>query len=381
MKTVSLFNVVNTPEMEATAIEVMRSGRIANGTYVPAFEAGLTKLLDQQNIVSTIDMSSAIHLALSLAGVRAGDDILTSAFACMSTNSPIATLGARPIWVDMAASSAYVDVDAFEAAITPQTKAAILYHLAGYPGPAKKIAEICKKYSIVLIEDCNNALLATIDGKHVGGFGDFAVYSFYPNRQINTTEGGALVCKDPAHALRARKLRRFGIDATTFRANTGEINEASVIPEAGWSIGLNNLCSAIGCEQLHSVAERMIKTRNHAAWLIEKLSAIPEVTLLHELPGSQPSYWALLMQVEDRDAVLELIKAQGVLASKLHQRNDIYTCFTPSLHNLPNTTELQRTLIALPCGWWLTQADLKRIVQALKNALRNSSPVLYKAHP
>jgi dTDP-4-amino-4,6-dideoxygalactose transaminase len=378
MKTVSLFTAINTSEMEAAAIEVMRSGRIANGAYVTAFETGLTALLGQQNIVTTIDMSSAIHLALYLAGVRSGDDVLTSAFACMSTNSPIATLGARPIWVDMAASSAYINMADFEAAITPQTKAAILYHLAGYPAPAKEIAAICKKHGITLIEDCDNALLATIDDVFVGGFGDFAVYSFYPNRQINTTEGGALVCKDPAHALRARHLRRFGIDATTFRASTGEISEASAIPEAGWSIGLNNLCSAIGCAQLHSIVERIKKTRDNAAWLIEKLSAIPEVTLLHELPGSQSSYWALLMQVEDRDAVLEQLKAQGVLASKLHQRNDIYTCFIPSSRNLPNTTELQRTVIALPCGWWLTQADLVQIVQAVKNALIKISPVCYK---
>lgn len=378
MKTVSLFSAINTSEMEAVAIDVMRSGRIASGAYVTEFETGLTTLLGQQNIVTTIDMSSAIHLALYLAGVRAGDDVLTSAFACMSTNSPIATLGARPIWVDMAASSAYINVEDFEVAITPKTKAAIIYHLAGYPGPAKAVAAICKKYGITLIEDCDNAIFATIDEVFVGGFGDFAVYSFYPNRQINTTEGGALVCKNPEHALQAKKLRRFGIDATTFRASTGEISEASDIPEAGWSIGLNNLCSAIGCAQLYSVAERMKKTRTNAAWLIEKLSVIPEVTLLHELSGSQSSYWALLMQVEDRDEVLEQIKAQGVQASKLHQRNDIYTCFIPSFRNLPCTNELQRTVIALPCGWWLTQADLVQIVQAVKNALIKIAPDYYK---
>jgi dTDP-4-amino-4,6-dideoxygalactose transaminase len=378
MKTVSLFTAINTSEMEAAAIEVMRSGRIASGAYVTAFETYLTALLGQQNIVTTINMSSAIHLALYLSEVRAGDDVLTSAFACMSTNSPIATLGARPIWVDMKANSAYIDVADFEAAITPKTKAAILYHLAGYPGPAKDIAAICKKHGITLIEDCDNALLAAIDDKLVGGFGDFAVYSFYPNRQINTTEGGALVCKNPAHVLQAKKLRRFGIDATTFRASTGEISEASVIPEAGWSIGLNNICSAIGCSQLPSVAERMQKTRANAAWLIEKLSMIPQVTLLHELPGSQSSYWALLMQVEGRDAVLEQLKSQGVLASKLHQRNDIYTCFIPSFRNLPNTTELQRTVIALPCGWWLTLADLDHIVQAVKNALAIISQDCYQ---
>jgi dTDP-4-amino-4,6-dideoxygalactose transaminase len=84
------------------------------------------------------------------------------------------------------------------------------------------------------------------------------------------------------------------------------------------------------------------------------------------------------MQVEGRDAVLEQLKSQGVLASKLHQRNDIYTCFIPSFRNLPNTTELQRTVIALPCGWWLTLADLDHIVQAVKNALAIISQDCYQ---
>lgn len=373
MQTVSLFNAINTPEMEAAAIAVMRSGRIASGLYVPTLEAGLSTLLKQENVVSTIDMSNAIQLALHLAGVRAGDDVLTSAFACMSTNSPIATLGARPIWVDMAANAAYISVADFEAAITPNTKAAILYHLAGYPSPAKEIAEICRRHNIVLIEDCDNALLASLDGKFVGGFGDFAVYSFYPNRQINATEGGALVCKDPAQAVRARKLKRFGIDATTFRASSGEINEASLIPEAGGSIGLNNLCAAIACTQLGSVGARIESTRKNAAWLIAKLSAIPAVTLINELPNSQSSYWALLIKVDNRDEVLAQLKAQGVMASKLHQRNDIYTCFIPSVRNLPNTTELQNTVIALPCGWWLSSQDLEQVVQAVRLAVMDKT--------
>lgn len=369
MRKVSLFSPIYTPEMEAVAIKVLRSGSVASGEYVPAFEAGLSTLLEQQNIVTTTDMSSAIQLALHLAGVRAGDDVLTSAFACMSTNSPIATLGARPIWVDMKVNSAYIDAADFEAAITPKTTAAILYHLAGYPSPAEEIAAICIRHGITLIEDCDNALLATIDGKSVGSFGDFAVYSFYPNRQINTTEGGALACKNPVHASQARKLRRFGIDATTFRASNGEISEDSIIPEAGWSMGLNNLCSAIGCAQLNSVEARIQKTRANAAWLIKQFAAMPAVTLLREVSHSQSSYWALLIKVEDRDAVLTQLKEQGIMASKLHQRNDIYTCFLPSLRNLPNTTELQRTVIALPCGWWLTRADLEQIVLALKAAL------------
>jgi perosamine synthetase len=374
MKTVPLFCVVNTPEMEAAAVEVMRSGQISSGRYVSAFENGLAELLGQPNVVTTVDMTSAIHLSLYLAGVQSGDDVLTTAFSCMSTNSAIATIGARPVWVDLAANSACIDAADFENAITPKTKAAILYHLAGYPGPVKKIVEICNKHDIVLIEDCNNALLATVDNCFVGSFADFAVYSFYPNRQVNATEGGALVCKNKVHAIKARQLRRFGIDTTSFRDKTGEISGVSDIPEVGWSIALNNMCSAIGYTQLQSVAERVRQSRENAETLIRRLIVFPELFMLNASPEANPVYWVLLLKVDCRDAILENLKSQGVQASKLHQRNDIYSCFTSCARDLPNTTEFQRTVVALPVGWWLSENDIDNIVSAMKNALTEVVP-------
>ncbi len=312
-----------------------------------------------------------MHLALHLAGVKAGDDVMTSAFACMSTNSAIAAIGARPVWVDMAAGCAFVDVDDFISAITPKTRAAILYHVAGYPGPAKEIAAVCQARGITLIEDCDNALLATFEGRMVGDFGDFAVYSFYPNRQINTTEGGALVCRSIEHANRARKLRRFGIDGATFRGATGEINPCSDIPEVGWSITMNNLCAALGAAQLDSVESRIDRTRANALFLKESLAEVVGVRFAEIFPGSNPAYWALLINVENRNAVLAKLKSAGVLASTLHQRNDIYTCFHASDRALPNTEIFQQTVIALPCGWWIDDSGLRQVVAAVVAAVSN----------
>lgn len=371
MKILPLFNAVNTPEMEVVAIEVLRSSRIASGPYVASFEQGLEKLLDQKYIVTTVDMTSAIHLALYLAGVKVGDDVLTTAFACMSTNSPIATIGARPIWVDVAKDSAFIDVNDFEASITPKTKAAIVYHLAGYPAPIQEIANICTKYNIILIEDCNNAFLASVNGRNVGSFGDYAVYSFYPNRQINTSEGGALVCKNLDHAIRAKKLRRFGIDAPSFRAASGEINPDCNILEAGWSISLNNLCSGLGYTQLKTVLNNIEKTRINASILISALLSNSAITILKPSDYSVPSYWALLIKVKNRDAILAALKKEGVMASILHQRNDIYSCFVESTRSLLNTLELQNEIIAIPCGWWLNSSDLNKIAETVINAVKN----------
>lgn len=366
---INLFGVVNTPEIEIAAINIIRSGRIANGPHVSAFEFGLSKLFEQQHIVCTINMTSALHLALYMSGVRSGDDVVTSAFACMATNSSIAAIGARPVWVDLEPQAAYIDTAQFESVITPRTKAAIIYHLAGYPSPSNKIAEICQKHGIKLIEDCDNAAFATIGDKFVGSFGDFAVYSFYPNRQINTIEGGALTCRDSNHAAEARKLRYYGINSSLFRLSTGEIDPECDIPVAGWSMGMNNLSAAIGCQQLQSVRARVYKTRANVELLKNWLSDITEIQFIKEFPNTVSAYWVLLIQVDFRDKILEKLKIQGIMCSTLHQRNDKYSCFLPSIKKLPNTEKLQSKIIAIPCGWWLDEMDLKYIVESLKIAI------------
>ena len=372
-KSIPLFGVVNLPEMEEVALEVLRSGRIASGEYVSKFEDSLGQLLGQKNVVTTIDMTSAMHLALHLSGVKPGDEVITTAFACMATNSPIATIGAKPIWVDLEEHSACISVADFEAAITPNTKAVILYHLAGYPGPARRISDICKKHGIKLIEDCDNALLAEVDGDYVGSFGDFAIYSFYPNRQINATEGGALVCKNPNDAIRASVLRRFGIDSITFRTNGGEINPLSDIPEIGWSIALNNLCSAVGVVQIKSVKERLEKTQKNALLLIELLMEVPGVSILTPTPNALPAYWVLLIQVNGRDLLLDSLKSSGINCSQLHQRNDAYSGFTKGIRSLPNTDRMQNSVLALPCGWWLSYDEIKYIALQVKKSLTRIS--------
>jgi dTDP-4-amino-4,6-dideoxygalactose transaminase len=374
-KSIPLFGVVNLPEMEQAALDVLRSGRIASGEYVSKFEDGLGQLLGQKNVVTTVDMTSAMYLALHLSDVKAGDEVITTAFACMATNSPISTIGAKPIWVDLEEYSACISIADFEAAITPNTKAAILYHLAGYPGPARQISDICKKHGIKLIEDCDNALLAEVDDGYVGSFGDFAIYSFYPNRQINTTEGGALVCKNQKDALRARNLRRLGIDASTFRMGNGEINPESDIPEVGWSITLNNLCSAIGVAQINSVDERLERTRKNAKYLIESLSKTSGVTILASAPNSLPAYWALLIQVEERDSLFWALKSSGISCSQLHQRNDAYSGFTGNARNLPNTTRMQKSVLALPCGWWLSSEEVEFVASQFKQSLIKISAI------
>lgn len=371
-KPLSLYSAVHLPEMEDAVLTVLRSGQIASGPYVKQFEQQFGELIDQSHVVTTIDMTSAMFLALLLSGVKSGDEVLTTPFACLSTNSAIAQIGATAVWVDSMLGSVDMSIIDFESKINANTKAVILYHVSGYPGPAREIAEICKKKGIFLIEDCDNALFASRDSEGVGTYGDFSVYSFYPNRQINTTEGGALICKSSQNAEKARQLRRFGINPDNFRASNGEINPSSDIPMIGWSMTLNNVCSALGCAQLSSVKDRHEKTLNNAGKLKELLRPYEEIKLIQDDVSSTPSFWTFMFLVENRDEVLTKLKEQGISTSIVHQRNDIYSGFRAKQnYNLPNIDKLQQQIIAIPCGWWLDSQQISLIATAVIKAIRN----------
>lgn len=366
---IALYKSVNTPEMEESAIKVMRSGKISSGEYVGKFEAALGRMIGSHNVVSTVDMTSAMFLALHLAGVEEGDEVLTLSFCCLSSTAAIAQKRARPVWVDVRPGTVEMDIVDLKSKISSKTKAVIIYHIAGYPGPVKEISSICKENGIFLIEDCNSSLFATLDSLPVGGFGDFAVYSFYPNRQINTIEGGALICKKSELADKARLLRRFGINTSTFRRADGEINIFSDIPEIGWSITLNNLCASLGYAQLGSLLERQKIVEENVLELKNLILNVDGIREVPVLKGATSAYWVFLIFSDNYDSFINEMKRQGVTVSGLHTRNDRYSGFgveQPTV--LDNTEYLQEHLIGIPCGWWLGKKEILYIAAAIKQA-------------
>jgi dTDP-4-amino-4,6-dideoxygalactose transaminase len=349
---------------------VLRSGQIASGPNVEAFRGALARTIGNPQVVTTSDMSMAIAIALRLAGVGPGDEVIASPFACLSTNAPIALSGATIRWADVDPATGALDVDDVRRLIGSATKAVVVYHLAGYPGFARELAALCGDAGIALIEDCNNALGATRDGRPVGMDGNNAIYSFYPNRQINGVEGGAIASRDPTDAERATRLRRFGIDSARFRSANGEIADDADVTEIGWSGSMSNLNATVALAQIAALPDRLAATRANARRLEKTLAALSGITPFAALPGADPVYWGLMVRTARRDHLLAQLKQAGVLASMLHQRNDRYSGMPAERRALPGVDEIERDVLAIPCGWWLDSADLDRIEEVVATALR-----------
>lgn len=366
---IRLFSPVHSAAMELAALQVLRSGQIAAGPKVAQFELEFSRLVNRPHVVSTSDMTSAMVLALHLAGVGPGDDVLTQAFSCLASTSPIARLGARAVWVDIDPATAAISPDDLKRAITPRTRAVMVYHIAGYPAPMEEVVTVCRERGITVIEDCNAALGATSAGEPVGRLGDYAVYSLYPNRQINAIEGGILVCPNAEIAVRATRLRRFGIDVSRFRDCLGEIDPLCDVEEIGWSATLNQLSAALALEQLSSLHVRQKRTCEVARHILRECSDLQHAKPVMAAPGTIPAYWAFLFLADRRDQAILDLKARGVQATRLHQRNDVYSGFGALRRELPGTDSFTSQVLAVPCGWWIDEAQATQMTEALHAVL------------
>lgn len=370
-ETIPLFSTVNNKDIEASIVNVLRSGAIASGENITLFEKKLSTKLGFDDLITLTDMTSAIYMALLLAGVEKGDKVLTTSFSCLATTSAIAQLGAEPVWVDIESESLSFSCDDAVHKVCSKTKAVLLYHLAGYPADTQKVLEFCQSNNLKLIEDCNNAMFAKNGSNYVGSFGDYAIFSFYPNRQINGIEGAALYCKRKDERDRARRLRRYGIDTANFRDSLGEIRADLDIKEHGWSLTMNNLNCGVALTQLHDAESKVERARYNAKRLTSELVDIDNLQLVLPTHDSLPAYWVLLALVENRDNILVELKKQGVMVSKLHQCNDQYSFFggPTSSFELINTRKMEEKIIAFPIGWWISEGTLKVMIDKIKFVL------------
>lgn len=348
---------------------VWQSGNLASGPAVTELEERLGKYLGCSSVVALSDMTHALVLALQLAGVRAGDEVVTLAFNCMSSNAAIALARATPVWVDVDPSTMTVDIKDLASCITSRTKAVIIYHVAGYLTDLEGLRNFCDSHGLPLIEDANNALGANWQDRSVGTFGDYAVFSFYANRQVNGIDGAALVCPNSDLAERARRLRRFGIDSDNFRTSDGEIDPKLDVPEIGLPASLANVNAKLACLGFDDLDSRLEQSRKNFKCLSAAFEGDARLKFVNELPRARSAFWVALVRCSDRDRVMAKLKASGIQCSRLHQRNDRYTGFYARSRELPGTTTAEQQLLALPTGWWLSPVDIQRIIGSLRASL------------
>ena len=347
---------------ERAAVDrVMRSGMVAQGPEVAAFETEFSAhFVPSRTSVAVNSGTAGLHLGLLAAGVGPGDEVIVPSFTFAATGNSVALTGATPVFVDIEPQTFTLDPVAVEAAITSKTRGIMPVHLYGHPARMRELEAIASKHGVALYEDAAQAHGASLDGRPVGSFGEFAMFSLYPTKNMTSGEGGMVTAATGEVARRLRLLRNQGMEKQY---------ENEII---GFNARMTDIHAAIGRVQLTKVDAWTAKRQANAAFLDANLAG---VTVPVVLDGATHVYHQYTIRVpEDRDGFVAALKNEyqvgaGVYYPIPNHRLPSLASYAPSL-DLPQTEQAAREVASLPVHPSLSDADLERIVSGVNSVVR-----------
>jgi perosamine synthetase len=339
--------------------EVLYSGYVAQGEAVEEFERKFEEYIGGGHTLSLNSGTAALHIALILAGVKEGDEVISTALTAEPTNVAIKMIGAKIRWADIDYNTGNISSDDIERNINPKTKAIIVVDYAGIPVDVERIQELSKKYNIPVIEDAAHALGAKYKGKKTGNHFPFTVYSFQAIKHLTTIDGGALHISDSDLYEKGKIIRWFGLDKKQTRMDNN-------ITFQGYKYHMNNVNATIGIIQLENIEKLVQKYVDNGKFFDEHLKGVKGIDLVEYYPNSEPSYWLYTLKVEDRNGFIKMMEENGIMASELHKRNDLHAYLNDYPAKLSNLDLFYSKMVHLPCGWWVTEEDRNKIVKLIK---------------
>ena len=353
---------------EELVLEVLRSGRLALGPMLDRFERAFAARVGAAHVAAVSSGTTGLHLCVRLAGIEAGDEVVTTPFSFVASANCVLYEGAVPIFADVDPGTLNLDPDAVEAAVTPRTRAILAVDIFGYPAELDALREIAERHGLALIEDACQAVGAEYRGRPLGSFGHPAVFAFYPNKQMTTGEGGAVAVGTEEEWRLVKSLSNQG------RTDSGEWLTHSRL---GYNYRLDDLSAAVGVAQLEKLDELLSLRRDVAARYAELLASVDGVETLRPDDEDHRRSWfvyvVLLAPEIDRNAVVGRLGDEGI-ASK---------AYLPSIHlqpyyrerfgyregTFPVAEDASARSLALPFHAGLSAGEQERVVEALRAAI------------
>jgi dTDP-4-amino-4,6-dideoxygalactose transaminase len=352
-------------EEKLEVLEVLESGRLAQGTKVCEFESQFAAWCGVEHAVAVSSGTAALHIALLAHGIGSRDEVITSPFSFIASANCILYVGARPVFADIEPDFFTIDPVEIRQQITNQTRVIIVVHLYGQPCDMQAIAALAEEHDLVIIEDACQAHGARLDDCMVGSFGT-ACYSFYSSKNMTTAEGGMITTHDTEVAERARMIRDHG----ALQRNVHEI--------LGFNLRMTEMQAALGLVQLPKLEAWNDRRGANATFLTEHLGDLPGLSTPQIRPGARHVFHQYTIRLQNRDAVASEMRNRGVEVG-VYYPIPIYK--QPLYRKLGFTEELacveaaSREVLSLPVHPALNEDDLETIVHELAT-LHSNTPML-----
>ncbi|MHC4990693.1 MAG: DegT/DnrJ/EryC1/StrS family aminotransferase, partial [Planctomycetota bacterium] len=312
-------------DAEVNAVSrVLRSGRLSLGPELEAFESAVARRAGCSHGVGVSSGTAGLHLALLALGVGPGDEVITPAFSFIASANCIEYVGAKPVFVDCDPRTLNLKASDIEPHINERTKAVIGTEVFGNPAGIAEVASLCNRHEIPLIEDCCEGLGSRLRGRSVGSFGRIGIFSFYPNKQITTAEGGVIVTDDERIANLCRSLRNQGRAVPGDTPTDDDDIESAELGSwlahelLGYNYRLSELHAALGVVQMRRIDQLIEERQRVAECYTRRLGGNPDLILPTVEPNILMSWFVYVVRLtdrftlDDRDYIIEGLRRHDV---------------------------------------------------------------------
>ena len=357
-------------ETVSAVAEVLRSGWLASGPKVAQLEAELSRYCGGRPVRTQTSATAGLEMALLACGIGPGDEVITPALSFVATANVIMRVGARPVFVDVGLDSRNIDLAQAEAAITAHTRAIMPVHFAGLPVDMERLYDIARRHKLRVIEDAAHAIGSSWRGQRIGSFGDLVCFSFHPNKNITTIEGGAISGGSPQEVQAIELHRWHG------QVKLGPDAFDTLLP--GGKANLSDVAAAVGLGQLRRLEEfnarrRQLVARYFELWGHEKAPLrLPE-------RGDAGHSWHVftpllpLPQLSiTRLEFIEAMKARGIGVGVHYPAIHLFSCYRALGYHegqFPHAERIGRETVTLPLFPAMQLADVERVVEATNTIL------------
>lgn len=265
-------------EEKKEVLAALDSGWVTLGPRTKQFEEDLAKYVGVKHAIAVSSCTAALHLSVIVAGIKKGDEVITTPFTFAATSNVLAILGATPVFVDIDPKTFNIDVSKIEEKITKKTRAIMPVHYGGQPVEMDKILKIARKYNLKVIEDAAHAIGTEYRGSKVGTFGDMTCFSFHPIKNMSTGDGGVVTTNNDKYAEMLQVLRLHGMSKDAWKRHSKAGSWKYDIVAAGYKYNMTDIQAALGIHQLKKL-DKFIKIREKYAKIYDAaFSKIPELT-------------------------------------------------------------------------------------------------------
>jgi dTDP-4-amino-4,6-dideoxygalactose transaminase len=350
-----------TEDDKAAVLGVLESGQLAHGEWVERFEDAFARYVGARYGVATSSGTTALEALLEAVGIGPGDEVIVPPFTFVATSNAVLQRGARPLFIDIEPDTFNLDPEKLADALRsrPGVKAVLVVHLYGLPARMDAITEIASRHGVLVLEDAAQSHGAALGGQPVGSFGQAAIFSFYPTKNITTGEGGMIVTSDPEIASRARLLVHVGVNGSAYRYEI-----------IGHNYRMTNIAAALGCSQLQRLNAVNAARRRNAARLTAGLQGLPGIVPPSEPEGMFHVYNQYTIRSRERDALQAYLAAQGI-GTKVYYpqplpRTPAYRAVQFAGGPWPETERACQEVLSLPVYPALRDEDVDTVAEAVR---------------